>query len=347
MDIYWIKDKKKCGPSTVPDVISMVQSGELSAETLGWHSGCSGWVPLRELPALSDFLNPREDEEEVAPEPEEDETPATADAADSLSEESQELPPVPPRRKEPAEDDEDAAVQSVTMTLSDFRFPGAGVRLLARLVDMSLYAALMFIMFYLTGTEFSLNLLPYGPMFWLGLIGMEAVALHFTGTTPGKRLLGIHLFSGAPAGEQTLSLTPGVGFAQALWRSFMVFIGGMGMMAYFLPFIMGPLSLFLLKRRGVTTWDVRARTLPVQLKQPSFFRYLLAAAIIYASLNIVSTCMLPWYPDIFRLVEQQNPEHAHMLREMMPPGVLPEASVPAAPAAPDAAESPGIRFLEL
>lgn len=336
-----------CGPSTVPDVISMVQSGELFAETLGWHSGCSGWVPLRELPALSDFLNPREDEEEDAPEPEEDETPATADAADSLSEESQELPPVPPRREEPAEDDEDAAVQSVTMTLSDFRFPGAGVRLLARLVDMSIYASLMFVVFYLTGAKFSINLLPYGPMFWLGLIGMEAVSIHFTGTTPGKRLMGIRIFAGNVTGAQTMALTPGVGFAQALGRSFMVFIGGMGMMAYILPFIMGPIALFMLKRRGIATWDLRARTLPVQVQQPPFYRFLLAAAIIYASLNIVSTCMLPWYPDILQMMEQQSPEHARMLREMMPPGVLPEASVPAAPAAPDAAESPGIRFLEL
>lgn len=340
MDIYWIKDKKKCGPSTVPDVISMVQSGELSAETLGWHSGCSCWVPLRELPALSDFLNPREDEEDAGSEPEPEETSEA-----ELAEEA--LPPVPPRAEVGASAPE-SPEKSELIPLPDFRFPGAGVRLMARLVDMSVYASLMFIVFYLTGAEFSINLLPYGPMFWLGLIGMEAVSLHFTGTTPGKRLMGIRLFTGTVAGEQTMALTPGVGFAQALGRSFMVFIGGMGMMAYFLPFIMGPIALFMLKRRGITTWDLRARTLPVQVQQPPFYRYLLAAAIIYASLNIVSTCMLPWYPDIFQMVEQQNPEHARMLREMMPPGILPEEAAPmptAESVAPGA--SPGIRFLEL
>lgn len=335
MDIYWIKDKKKCGPSTVPDVISMVQSGELSAETLGWHSGCSSWVPLRELPALSDFLNPREDEAD-APEPESEETPEAVAEEESL-------PPVPPRAEEGASEQETPDL----VPLPDFRFPGAGIRLMARLVDMSVYASLMFIAFYLTGAEFSINLLPYGPMFWLGLIGMEAVSLHFTGTTPGKRLMGIRLFTGTVAGEQTMALTPGIGFARALGRSFMVFIGGMGMMAYLLPFIMGPIALFMLKRRGITTWDLRARTLPVQVQQPPFYRYLLAVAIIYASLNIVSTCMLPWYPDILQMMEQQNPEHARMLREMMPPGVLPEEGAPAVPAAPEAAETPGIRFLEL
>lgn len=336
MDIYWIKDKKKCGPSTVPDVISMVQSGELSAENLGWHSGCSGWMPLRELPALADFLNPREDEEEASPEPE----AVSAEAAEEL------LPPVPPK----AEKDGTVAAEpgkAELIPLPDFRFPSAGVRLMARLVDMSIYASLMYIVFYLTGAEFSINLLPYGPMFWLGLIGMEAVSIHFSGTTPGKRLMGIRIFAGSVAGEHTMALTPGVGFTQALGRSFMVFIGGMGMMAYILPFIMGPIALFMLKRRGITTWDLRARTLPVQVQTPPFYRYLLAAGIIYASLNIVSTCMLPWYPDILQMMEQQSPEHARMLREMMPPGVLPEEVAPAAPAAPEATESPGIRFLEM
>lgn len=338
MDIYWIKEKKKCGPATVPDVISMVHSGELSADTPGWHSGCSGWMPLRELPALADFLNPREDEEDAASEPESEET--SAEPTDAS------LPPVPPRKEDEPEAESNGNPELIP--LPNFRFPGAGVRLMARLVDMAIYAALMFIVFYLTGAEFSVNLLPYGPMFWLGLIGMEAVSLHFTGTTPGKRLMGIRLFTGTVAGEQTMALTPGIGFALALGRSFMVFIGGMGMMAYILPFIMGPIALFLLKRRGVTTWDLRARTLPVQVQQPPFYRYLLAAAIIYASLNIVSTCMLPWYPDIFQMMERQDPEHARMLREMMPPGILPEEAAPAPsaePAAPGA--SPGIRFLEL
>ncbi|HIX20727.1 MAG TPA: DUF4339 domain-containing protein, partial [Candidatus Akkermansia intestinigallinarum] len=61
MDIYWIKDKRRCGPATVPDVISLVQMGEISPDTKGWHAGCKQWMPLRELPALSDFLNELEE----------------------------------------------------------------------------------------------------------------------------------------------------------------------------------------------------------------------------------------------------------------------------------------------
>lgn len=68
MDIYWIKDKQRRGPATVPDILSLVQSGELTPDTLGWHAGCTGWQPLRELPALCDFLRePEPETEEEAP----------------------------------------------------------------------------------------------------------------------------------------------------------------------------------------------------------------------------------------------------------------------------------------
>lgn len=339
MEIYWIKDRKKCGPATVVDVVSMVHAGELTPETQGWHAGCSGWMPLKELPALVDFLNPREPEEEEEKEQGED---ISESRDDNASEET--LPPVPPKQEDRSAE---MNLPDGMIPLADFRLPSARVRLLARLVDMSVYSSLMFIVFYLTDTQFSMNLLPYGPMFWLGLIGMEAVSLHLTGTTPGKRLMGIRVFSGVSAGEQMTALVPQIGFAQALWRSFMVFIGGMGMMAYILPFIMGPLSLFLLKKRGVTSWDARARTLPVQVQQPPLFRYLLAAFIIYASLNIVSTCMMPWIPDMVQMLEQQSPENARLLREMLPPGTLPADTVPAAPVESAAPAPSGIRFLEL
>lgn len=316
----------------MPDVVSMVQTGELTPETQGWHAGCSGWMPLRELPALVDFLNSHEPEEEQP----EDVEPK------SETENEEKLPPVPPRADENAED-----VSSEIVLQIDFRFPSAWVRLLARLVDMSVYCALMFIVFYLTGAKFSVNLLPYGPMFWLGLIGMEAVSLHFTGTTPGKRLLGIHVFSGSSAGEQLTALVPQIGFAQGLWRSFLVFIGGMGMMAYILPFIMGPLALFMLKKRGFTTWDARAHTIPVQVQTPSVFRYLLAFFLIYSSLNIVSSCMMPWIPDMVQMLEQQSPEHARVLREMLPPEAMPVSPEPSVPTLPSTPGTPGIRFLEL
>ena len=77
MDIYWIADKKQCGPATVPDVLSLVQMGELTPDTRGWHAGCEKWMPLRELPALADFL-----EEKPEPEPAEELPPVPDSAAE-------------------------------------------------------------------------------------------------------------------------------------------------------------------------------------------------------------------------------------------------------------------------
>ena len=53
MRIYWIEDKKKHGPISVPEVISRVQMGELSPTTKAWHKGCEQWMPLKDLPALA------------------------------------------------------------------------------------------------------------------------------------------------------------------------------------------------------------------------------------------------------------------------------------------------------
>ena len=116
MDIYWIADKRKCGPATVPDVISLVQMGELTPDTKGWHAGCEQWMPLRELPALVDFL-----QEKPAPEAEE------------------ELPPVPAAGAEAEERPDVVPENAVRVYL-----PSPAARMLARLVDMALYMALVF-----------------------------------------------------------------------------------------------------------------------------------------------------------------------------------------------------------
>ncbi|MBQ9835074.1 MAG: DUF4339 domain-containing protein [Akkermansia sp.] len=74
MDIYWIENGKRKGPVTVPDIISLVQMGELTPDTQGWHAGCAAWMPLRELPALADFLGNLENRSKAAKQ--EDTTPA-------------------------------------------------------------------------------------------------------------------------------------------------------------------------------------------------------------------------------------------------------------------------------
>lgn len=321
----------------------MVQSGELTPETQGWHAGCSGWMPLRELPALADFLNPREPEESEEEPLEQEEQPEQTEEKGAAA-----LPPVPTLEEASQQQSAPLPESAILQEVSGLRMPGMGVRLLARLVDMTIYCTLMYLTFYLLEVDFSMNLLPYGPLFWVGLVGMEALSLYMTGTTPGKRLVGIRLFSGVRAAENVTALSPGISFGQALGRSFLVFVGGLGMMVYFLPFIMGPLSAYLLKRRGFTSWDARARTLPLQIQQPPVFRYLLAFAILYSGLNIVSYCMQPWIPAMLQEMEAVNPEYARTLRQMMPPEAVPADRTEApAPAGAESTEPGSIRFLEL
>lgn len=324
MDIYWIKDRKKCGPATVPDVVSMVQSGDLSPETPGWHSGCEGWIPLRELPALADFLNPR-DAADKQPEVEPEESTPPSDTAE-------ELPPVP--SADEASQPEDAGN---TLHVKLYA-PGAGVRLLARLVDMTLYTTLVYTLVYIFQIAYTPYLLPGSPMFWLGMIVLEAFCLRIFGTTPGKKLLHIYVV------ELSADGLSGVSPMRAFARSFMVFVGGLGMMISFLPLIMGGISLYMLWKRGITSWDARTETHPVQVMRPHGARFLLAVVILFSCLQMISLLFQPWFGPIIQDMERYAPEQAAMLRSFLPQEAVPSpAPVQAEPSATEG----GLRFLEL
>ena len=328
MDIYWIKEQKRCGPATVPDVVSMVQSGELTPETRGWHAGCVGWMPLRELPALIDFLNPRE------PEPAEPSSPAPDFDATPQHEGEETLPPVPA-----AEPDDEQQSDTITLRVNVYN-PGAGVRLLARLVDMALYSTLAYAVMYMLKVGYSPYLLLSSPLFWLGMIALETVSLRMFGTTPGKKLLNIYVWELSREGFTGLSPM------KAFSRSFMVFIGGLGMMMYMLPLIMGIISWFTLHRRGATSWDLRVNTRPVQFSRPSAPRYVMAALVLFSCLHCCSFFLQPWLPawldDLARQAPSQAATLRAMLRDAMPSSPASPQPTPAAPQ-----PEPGPRFLEL
>ncbi len=284
MDIYWIADKKKCGPITVPDIISRVQMGELSPETKGWHVGCEQWMPLRELPALADFLQETPAEAAPAAEPVEAES-AVAPAGEGL----------------PTGLPENA----VRVYL-----PSPASRLLARLVDISLYMALLYTAFYVRQIPYDAALMPSNPLIWLGYVVLEALLVNFTGGTPGKHLLGIQL---RVVGEGQMSI------GRSLSRSCLAFIGGMGMMVSLLPLIMMGFSWWQLRSRGITMWDARCQTLPIMLRPSFVLRQILAVLVIFMAFNITCTCMEPWLEPMVQQVESQSPEAGQFLRSMMPP----------------------------
>lgn len=285
MDIYWIADKKKCGPSNVPDVLSRVQMGELTPDSKGWHAGCDRWMPLRELPALADFLK--------------EDTPPV---------EQEELPPVP-------EEAQDADTQELPSGAVRVYLPSPATRMLARFVDMALFVALLFGVIYVREIPFIPSLLPSGPIVWIAFIALEAGLIHFLGTTPGKAMLGIQV---RPVGGEPMTL--GRAFARSCW----VFLSGMGMMISVLPVFMMGYSWWVLRSRGITMWDMRCGTLPLQLQPTTLLRQLMALAVIFACLHMTAHCMQPWIPAFIEAVEQQSPEAGQTLRSLMPYSIADE-----------------------
>ncbi len=317
MDIYWIKDKKQCGPSTVPDVISLLQVGELTPDTLGWHSGCQKWVPLRELPALADFLK-KDATTPAEEEPEASETPSTpeeepAAPAPAQQEESASLPAIP---------GEEAPKEAATARR--VYLPSPVARLLARFVDYGLYTMLFYSVLYLREVPYDAALLlSVNPLLWLPMVALEAGLLSTWGTTPGKALMGIRI--------TTFGDAPRLGYLRAFMRSLMVFTLGMGvMMPQLLP-IMLAFEYWMLRRRGITPWDARCSTLPTQSTPALPSRYVLAIITLYTSAVIAASCVQPWFNAMVADIEKSSPELARTLRQYLP------EEQPAAPAAPAAA----------
>ncbi|MBR3925800.1 MAG: RDD family protein [Akkermansia sp.] len=296
MDIYWIKDKQRRGPASVPDVVSLVQMGELTPETLGWHNGCNGWQPLKELPALVDFLGDLKDKSKTLP----------PEAPES---DIKELPPVPQQPSTVA------PVPSINITVppskaalisGEVTLPRPATRLAARLIDCSLYAALSSATINLFGLEYSDLLMM---LFWLPLIPLEAAILSQFGATPGKAVMGITL-STFGTGQQ-------MSFGRALFRSISVNLIGMGCFLFPICLITMLISYFMLTRRGITMWDAQSLTLPLQIKKPRILHYMIAFFIIYFTAQIAAFNLVSM-PGAIEVIEQTSPETARSLREMMP-----------------------------
>lgn len=261
----------------MPDVESMLQLGDLTPDTLGWHPGCKEWLPLRELPALADA------ELDMPP----------TDAADQPEpiavELGEKLPPnLPP-------------------LLFDVVLPSPFSRFLARMVDMSLYATTLLGILYAAHVPFSGAFQPFILTFWLPLILLEACILTQCGTSPGKWLLGIKL-------QFTKERRS---FPAALLRSVMAFIMGLGCMYPPLFFLMLTISFFSVRRRGVSLWDVNTAIVPMIVSAPSIGRKVGACLIIFTCLQLSSHFMQPWLPDIMDSIRERDPQAAHTLENLI------------------------------
>lgn len=70
MDIFWYRDGEKQGPATEVEIVSLLESGDLSEDVLAWHEGCDEWGPLKELPAMKELLGDNESGEQNSSQPE-------------------------------------------------------------------------------------------------------------------------------------------------------------------------------------------------------------------------------------------------------------------------------------
>ena len=287
MQIYWIENQKRCGPASVPDILSKLELGELSRNTLTWHSGCSGWVPLEKLPALQEYMNHT----------------SSAGAQPSL----------PPRRDtvhvpktaSPAEDK--ASIPAVPI---ESLLVGFGPRLVARLMDCALYTTALLGIMYLLRVPYQPYFQPGNPLFWLPFVLLEGISLRWMHTTPGKFWMGIGM---APLGNNS-------GLGVCTLRSLLVFIIGMGCMLPLLAPITAILTYIGIRRNKITYWDMRTAIVPVCPKRViSPFRIISTIFLLYVCLQLSSFAMQPWIPDMINEIHSQNPDAASWLQSLLNP----------------------------
>ncbi len=289
MQIYWIENKQKHGPIAVPDIIARIQMGEIDPEaTLGWHSGCEKWIPLKELPALADFLSDLRNKSKQTQE--QQETPD--DEIDKL------LTPSEPEKSTPSQ---------IPVPVAVLTPPTFGMRMLARLTDYAIYAAIFMSICYLLKIPYNQHIFLSEPLFWLPSILIESLLLAQFGTTPGKKLMGITVRSLLDGNKPSMGC--------AFSRSLGVFIMGMGCFFPIISIIMMIIAYNMINKGGLSLWDSRARTIALNIpdKKPA---KLLCVFILFISYQIVSICIMPWIPELIQQIEPVFPELAEQLKQL-------------------------------
>lgn len=266
MEIYWISGGKKCGPAIVPDLLPLLESGEITPETKGWHKGCPDWTPLRDLPALA-FYFKEDGREEFPPVGTDDAIPSSVRGASLPDAGSGETVPTAP-------------IQVIAA-------PPPVLRFLARVLDSVLYMTLVFGLLRLLGAPFH----PlYGtPLLWLPMYFLEGFLLSRYGATPGKMLLGISV---------TRLDGSRLSGSQGIYRGIQVFLFGVGFMYSILPLFMMAISWYQVRMRGVATWDARLGLVPRMASHVGSERLLAALLLVFACMVAAGMLVQAWVPDM-------------------------------------------------
>lgn len=260
MDFYLSIDGSRKGPYSIFKVGDLLESGEVTADTLAWHRDLDTWKPLCDIPALemlrerSKARNSGEVETRSVPIPPplpapEPVNPHAGEIGDAPLPPTQVAPvflPVPPvdaARARPfirfwARMFDYTAVSVLIFQLSDVMVPEAlpgdsMTEIFNRyMAEMQKPEALIFartLFFALIGWHF-----------------IEAVLIHLFGTTPGKAIFGVKV--------KTEDGEP-VPMKRALGRSFYVYVMGVGFYQFPLILIGMIFSFFRIQSTGNCLWD--------------------------------------------------------------------------------------------
>lgn len=280
MDIYYAIGQQKQDPVPAVEIMSMVERGELDADTMGWHRGCKSWMPLKDLPELKDFFLARFSRELKEAEPDgefghvSDVQASDADVEGAIPlERMDEFGKVDVQRR-------------VELASPELRF-------MARIIDLLIYLLLYIVFLRLSFSEFHLSF--FNALIWLPVVLLEAVSLSLWGTTPGKALLGLRVVM-MDGGKLRLM--------RMLTRSFYVIFFGMGLVTTVFSPVLLALSWWWTRKNMLSPWDQRLTTLVEIRRRVSLFRIVAVLALALLLIEGSGQLLVPWTDSITAAMEE-------------------------------------------
>jgi uncharacterized RDD family membrane protein YckC len=275
MDIWIIRDGEKVGPLHDYEIRRKIEDGELPATTPAWHEGLGEWRPLDKIEIFSREF------ELVAEKPSPYAPPSTESATP---------PPLP--------------VKTYYIR-----------RFWARWFDLTLYAGLWWLGMWFARQDIAAAL-TNGWIIFLHFVpwfAIETLLLHYTGTTPGKWLLGLKV---ANLDGTRLNLSA------ATRRSLQVLCIGIGFGYNVLAVFCQMLSLVTAKRLGTPLWDyLGGHQVTAGPLRP--LRIVTLVVLFYCALQLQAVVVSPY---MFDMAGESMPEWMKKELEKNPPWHLPKRS---------------------
>lgn len=268
----------KSGPFETFTIRERVANGELDADTPAWYDGADGWVTLADVPTMSSAF-PRVEEDNVKT----DEMPLGSNQGQQsyrlgvdIPEHLQNPPKLHPVR-----------------------------RLFARLIDVTIFIFLVSGIKLAQGIDIYVALEPTQQFLYnLPYVIIDALAMHFFGTTIGKYFLDIKVRS---ANGERLSL------GASILRSARVWVIGLGMFTILMP-ISFLFSWMISRKFGKFLWDLPKNT-QVEVKQLQPLKVTIAGLIVMTASYMLAASI----PESMRLSGDTAAEQVEDLKRRNEP----------------------------